>query len=64
MPDRLSRVRHRLARLSRWMNFVSGGEPGRILCWQWATDRGVDCAFCVWIGRLLLDPDHCRKEIE
>jgi hypothetical protein len=59
----LGKLRSVLSRLSVWLNEKNGGEPGKTLCWQWATDRHPYCLPCIIIGIVVLDIKHCFREI-
>ena len=53
-----------LADLSRFLNRMSGGEAGKTLCWRVARRWGVRCLFCVVIGAVLREHDHCQSELD
>lgn len=59
----LACLKREIARLSRWLNEKNGGEPGKTLCWQWATDRHPYCLPCIVVGLLALNLKHCFDEI-
>ena len=52
-----------LAGLSRLINRLRGGTPGKTLCWEEAMNRGYDCGFCRMVGRFLRQPTHCLEEL-
>lgn len=53
-----------LGHVSRFLNRMMGGEAGQTLCARVAARFGPRCVFCRFVGAVLFDPDHCRKEIE
>jgi hypothetical protein len=52
-----------LADFSRLLNRMTGGEPGKTLCWRMAMRFGHDCLFCRAVGFVLRERAHCREEL-
>lgn len=52
-----------LARLSRFLNWFSGGEMGQSLCARIALRHGSFCLFCRVIAWATREPTHCLDEV-